>query len=156
MRYLKLDLNDYIEDTYSIIAIHTVMEDFKLAYYINNLCNTEFKRSHNLYNAQLKTTIRGLIWENDLEEEVWYLLTNKLSPKKETNLQLVMDSLSDKNKNIKQFLLPEFKLVDYFIKVPKSSIADKFIKKIKTLSGIEMIYIIPDTIIKSNQNLIFD
>ncbi len=156
MYYLKYDLDEYVEEPSSLIAIHTVVEDFRLAYHINKCCDIQFKRNHNLYVPQLKTTVRGLIWENEWKEEVWYLLSNKLNSKEELNLQLTIKTLFEKKKYNDQFLLPEFKLVDYFIKTPKNSMSEKSIKRIQNLPEVEMVYVIPDTLIKSSQNLIFD
>ena len=36
MQVHSLDIEDFYEDNYTLIAIHTALEDFKLAYLLNN------------------------------------------------------------------------------------------------------------------------
>ena len=42
MQIHSLGLEDFYEDNYTLIGIHTALEDFKLAYLLNNNLNTHF------------------------------------------------------------------------------------------------------------------
>ena len=45
MQIYSLGLDDFCEDEYSLIGIHTALEDFKLAYLLNRNLNTNFCKS---------------------------------------------------------------------------------------------------------------
>ena len=42
MQIHSLEFEDFYEDNYTLIAIHTSLEDFKLAYLLNRSLNTHF------------------------------------------------------------------------------------------------------------------
>ena len=42
MQVHSLDIEDFYEDNYTLIGIHTALEDFKLAYLLNNNLDTLF------------------------------------------------------------------------------------------------------------------
>ena len=49
MQIHSLDLDDFCEEEYSLIGIHTALEDFKLAYLLNkSLCTSFYKSREDL------------------------------------------------------------------------------------------------------------
>ena len=46
MQVHSLDIEDFYEDNYTLIGIHTALEDFKLAYLLNSNLNTRFLKAH--------------------------------------------------------------------------------------------------------------
>ena len=42
MQVYSLDIDDFNEDNYTLIGIHTALEDFKLAYLLNKNLDTHF------------------------------------------------------------------------------------------------------------------
>ena len=46
MQIHSLGLEDFCEDNYTLIGIHTALEDFKFAYLLNNNLNTHFSRAN--------------------------------------------------------------------------------------------------------------
>ena len=45
MQIHALGFGDFCEDEYSLIGIHTALEDYKLAYLLNKNLNTHFSKS---------------------------------------------------------------------------------------------------------------
>ena len=59
MQIHSLGLEDFCEDEYSLIGIHTALEDFKLAYLLNKNLGTSFYKSRedlNFENQQKKAS----------------------------------------------------------------------------------------------------
>ena len=54
MQIYSLGLDDFYEDEYSLIGIHTALEDFKLAYLLNKNLNTNFCKSKEDLNFEEK------------------------------------------------------------------------------------------------------
>jgi len=45
MQVYSLDIDDFNEDNYILIGIHTALEDFKLAYLLNKNLDTHFSKA---------------------------------------------------------------------------------------------------------------
>jgi hypothetical protein len=143
------------EESFSLIAIHTSLEDFQLAYFINQKCATRFKRNHSIYSSHLKRSVDVMIWENSWNEETyWYLFANRYVKEQKTNSE--QRSLFEDEILTEHYLLPELKHVNYFIKKPDEETNNSLLKKIQTLSEIQIAYCIPEKDIKSTKNIIFD
>ena len=156
MKYKKYQLEETFEESFSLIAIHSSLEDFQLAYFINKNCATYFKRNHDLYSPYLKQCLKGLVWKNDHDKENhWHLFSNKYEGKTEDSKQVSQLFFGEKLE-LEQFVLPEFKLVNYFIKKPGDISNETFIYKLKEVSEIQIAYSIPEKNIKSYQNIIFE
>tara|TARA_B100000768_G_scaffold97833_1_gene91246 strand:- start:116 stop:592 length:477 start_codon:yes stop_codon:yes gene_type:complete len=156
MNYKKHHLGKSVEEeSFSLIAIHTSIEDFQLAYFINQSCATQFKRDHDLYSSHLKRNVNGLIWKNSWDEETyWHLFPNKYVDEKSSSQQANL--LFEEDYFIEQYVLPEFKQVNYFIKKPEDTTNSLFIKKIQELPEVQIAYSIAEKAIKSTKNIIFD
>jgi len=46
MQVYSLDIDDFNEDNYTLIGIHTALEDFKLAYLLNKNLDTHFSKAN--------------------------------------------------------------------------------------------------------------
>ena len=56
----------------------------------------------------------------------------------------------------KKSLIPTFNSVDFFFKIPKSKIINDWVKKIRKIEGIQLVYEIDKRILNNLQNLIFE
>ena len=158
----KLDIGDFDEIDYCLIAIHTSLEDYRLTYYINQKLHVNLNKS----NKEIQITVKEgeahfsrFHYYETKKDISWDLIQNKnevIVQQNENNQSL----FSNVNIEVatKVFMLPEFKKVDYFLKVDNSE-NDLNILKIQnalnTIDNIATIYIIDTNKIKSKNNLIF-
>lgn len=158
----KLDFDEFDEINYHLIAIHTSLEDYRLAYFINQKLPINLSKS----NCEIQINIKegetnfSRFYYIDSEKGIsWNLIQNKnevIQQKKENNQNLF--SNINMEVSTKVFLLSEFKKVDYFLKI--ENIDDqKNVAKIQLLlnkiDNISTVYAIETNKIKSKNNLIF-
>ena len=156
----KLYIDEFDEVDYELIAIHTSLEDYRLAYFLNQKLPILLGKSKSEIQINIKegvTSFSRFIYENNATDSCWSLIQNK---NEVTTLK------SDNNQNLfanssyevatKAYLLPEFKKVDYFLKVENSdNEIDKIIAEIITIARISTVYSVDTDKIKSKNNLIF-
>lgn len=162
MAILKLDLGDFDEIDYYLIAIHTSLEDYRLAYFINQNLQINLSKSENEIQINIKEgeTKFSRFQYIDSESTVsWNLIQNKnevIQYKKGSNQNLFSNLTMEVSTKV--FLLPEFKKVDYFFKIENTE-NKKEVTKIQTLLNkidkITAVYIVDTNQIKSKNNLIF-
>lgn len=156
----KLLVDDFEEDNYVLIAIHCSLEDYKLAYLLNkNLEITLKRKSKDLDYNYLEASFSIFEWKDDKSFTKWNLVSN--FDKKETKKMQSAGSLfsDSKSQSITNYLIPEQKKVDYFIKIEseyflKSS--KKILSKINAIAEIITAYTVNPNQLKSKNNLIFE
>jgi hypothetical protein len=158
----KLDFNDFNEIDYQLIAIHTGLEDYRLAYFINQKLPINLSRNKDEIHINIKDgeTSFSRFYFYDKENEIsWNLIQNKneVIQQKKDSIQNLFSNLK-MEVSTKVFLLPEFKKVDYFLKIENTEeVMD--IKEIQlllnTIENISTAYSVDSYKIKSKNNLIF-
>jgi hypothetical protein len=156
MQIHSLGLEDFYEDNYTLIGIHTALEDFKLAYLLNNILNTNFSRasfSLDFETNQTKASFSIYEYMNEKYDYEWYLIANSYKEEKVN----AMDTLALATETV-TYLIPEKKSVDYFIKVvgeQNNLLIKRTIDKINSISQIVTCYTIDTNTLKSQEFLIF-
>lgn len=158
----KLHIDEFDEVDYQLIAIHTSLEDYRLAYYINqNLPITLSKSNCNIQisNKEGETQFTRFAFEDEQSGISWDLIQNQneilLAPNR-VNQGLFAESKS--NFSTKVYLIPEFKKVDYFLKIENSCDSidvSKIASQINKIERISTVYSVDVENIKSKNNLIF-
>jgi len=162
MAALKLNFDDFDEVDYDLIAIHTSLEDYRLAYMINQ--QLPIILSKNKKNVEVISKFGEVLFSqfsffDDTKEISWHLVQNKneiVNFKKSTDRNLFFNK--EIETVLKVFLLPEYKKVDYFLKIEndQNTVNIEFIlKKLNTITNISTVYIVNPNTIKSKNNLIF-
>jgi hypothetical protein len=158
----KLDLGEFDEIDYSLIAIYTSLDDYRLAYYINQKFNVSLSKS----KKEIQITGKGgevhfsrFHYYEKKKEISWDLIQNKNEViQKQKKESLGLFSNIDMDISSKVYMLPEFKKVDYFLKI-ENGVADLNILKIQntlnTIDNITTMYIADTNKLKSKNNLIF-
>jgi hypothetical protein len=111
---ITLDLtDDFLEESFSLFGIRTVMEDYSLAYHLNHQCGLRLQKE--LTEVKYKNTASFPLfqWENEREDVCWQLFTNKITVKTATATSL----FSELETEVNYYLLPEHKRADYFLKI---------------------------------------
>lgn len=159
----KLLYEEEPEEPFTLIAIHCSEEEYKVAYLMNKFLNTRFKRR----KFDVDFTFEGLIttfpifdFMDEINFHQYYLVSNKCRTI-EASLQssggLFAELDSEKAKD--HYLLPEFKKVDYFLKIYSDfdvMTVSTFISEINKIKQIISAYVVETDKIKSKNNLIFD
>jgi len=158
----KLDLGEFDEIDYQLIAIHTSLEDYRLAYFINQKLPINLGKNKNEIQINIKegeTKFSRFYYYDDEKTISWNLIQNKNE---------VIQQKNDKSQNLfsninmevstKVYLLPEFKKVDYFLKIENMDDVmnvEEIQALINTIDSISTAYTVDTKNIKAKNNLIF-
>ncbi len=156
MQVYSLELDDFCEEEYSLIGIHSTLEDYKLAYLLNKTLNTKFykaKKDLEFVREKKKASFSIYNYENIKYDYDWFLIANSYRRENQTvSNELLLTS------ETKTYLIPEKKKVDFFIKICGESEYEfvmKTIQKIKTIDNVITAYSIDKNTLKSKDFLIF-
>ena len=158
----KLDLGEFDEIDYYLIAIHTSLEDYRLAFFINQILPINLSKSKREIQINIKEgeTNFSRFYYNDEESAItWNLIQNKneVIQYKKGNTQNLFSNVT-MEVSTKVFLLPEFKKADYFLKIENNDDAMNVSKiqiLLNTIDSVSTVYIVDTNKIKSKNNLIF-
>lgn len=158
----KVSLDEFEEIDYSIIAIHTSLEDYRLAYFMNQFLNINLVRSPQDILIALKegkSFFSKYSFYDEKRDICWHLIQNK-NEVDQNNIQNKNNLFFDQNIEItaQVSLIPEFKKVDYFLKIEASQDnlnLQNTVTILNTIETITMVYSVKTDKIKSKNNLIF-
>ncbi|MCK8140293.1 IPExxxVDY family protein [Flavobacterium sp. I-SCBP12n] len=158
----KLDLGEFDEIDYYLIAIHTLLEDYRLAYFINqklpiNLSKSEEDIQINIKEGEINFS--RFYYNDDDSNFTWNLIQNKnqVIQHKEENTQNLFSNVTMEVAT-KAYLLPELKKVDYFLKIENNEgplDLSNIQLLLNTIDNVSTIFIVDKKQIKSKNNLIF-
>ena len=157
----KLDLDEFDEIDYHLIAIHTTLEDYRLAYFINQHLPVNLSKSKEEILISIKqgdTQFSRFYFDDEDNFISWNLIQNKnevVGKKEITNQDLFSNSIQEVATKV--FLLPELKKVDYFLKIESDDDLqiNEIVKKLKAIKSLSTVYVVDTETIKSKNNLIF-
>ena len=153
MQVYSLDIDDFNEDNYTLIGIHTALEDFKLAYLLNKNLDTHFSKAN--YSLDFESNASFSVY-NDINEEYGfelYLISNSYTEERTNASDTIVLATETKT-----YLIPEKKKVDYFIKIvgePTQETIYKTVHQIKQINQVVTSYTVELDSLKSKQFLIF-
>lgn len=158
----KLDLGEFDEIDYFLIAIHTSLEDYRLAYFINQKLSINLGKSKNEIQINIKEgeTNFSRFYYYDKEKTIsWNLIQNKnevIQQRKDNSQNLFSNTILEISTKV--YLIPEFKKVNYFLKienVQETMNITKIQSILNTIDNISTVYTVDTNQIKSKNNLIF-
>ncbi len=154
----KLQFDDFDECEYDLLAIHTTLEDYRLAFFLNQNLPLKLRKAKEDISIDSKagqTWFSRFVFEDSETEAVWDLVGNK---SEFVSTQSSATTLFGNTETIttKAWLLPEFKKADYFLKIENAHLtADEAVQKIQSIDRVSVVYAISSDMIKSKNNLIF-
>jgi hypothetical protein len=157
----KLQIDDFVTVDYELIAIHSSLEDYRLAYFINRSLQILLEKSPK--NIGIKTRegescFTRFFYEDPESDTAWNLIQNRNSidgwQENESSL------FGSKGINIAAniYLVPELKKVDYILKVentPSFFALEQTVNSLLAVKQITTAYKIDHSKLKSKNNLIF-
>ncbi|WP_040279484.1 IPExxxVDY family protein [Psychroserpens damuponensis] len=157
----KLLVDDFYDASFSLIAIHCRLEDYRLAYLLNKHLELNLqRREHDLDYNYFDASFAIYEWENEKIDSVWNFVSN-VCKKEEAALQSSGSLFNQNQATVTRTinLLPELKKVDYLIKVTNEDrhFNEKLIlNKIQTIPQVITTYSVDIDQLKSKEHLIFD
>jgi hypothetical protein len=156
----KLSLSDFDAIDYDLIAVHTSLEDFRLAYFINQKLPILLSKSAEF--VEFKTAngcafFSKFFYAMENTDERWTLIENK-DELLQINPNSSGDLFSEKKEKITAnvYLLPEMKKVNYFLKIENTTLQlNEIVSALNSIKQISTSYKVEDEQIKSKNNLIF-
>lgn len=160
--YHKVYIEDFEEVDYHIIAIHTSLEDYRLAYFLNRdleICLSKSTVDIQFQVKKGKTSFARFTFEDEKKVINWDLIQNKNEVVGVEN-NAIQDLFSNTKNTFSSsaYLLSEFKKVDFFLKIENAANeinVSEIVSKINAIDNINMVYSIDKENIKSKNNLIF-
>lgn len=162
MTLIKLLLDEFDEVDYELIAIHSSLEDYRMAFFINQNLPIILSKSKEEIIVKVnneEVLFSKFIYDDLSNDLIWTLIQNKneiITKEKTKNQTLFLDT--EVEIETKVFLLPELKKVDYFLKIEnvQSKLeVKKTISKLLNIDQISTAYKVDVNNIKSKNNLIF-
>lgn len=154
----KLLVDDFYDDTYKLIAIHCGLEDYRLAYLLNRSLDLNLTRKdEDLDFEYLKSSYSIFEWNNTSQYVTWNLISNVCKKEEDS---LYSTGLFQTNQSVlKTFnLVPEYKRVDFFIKISEEiqNVNEKVIlNRLQNIPQIVTSYSVNPSELKSKDHLIF-
>lgn len=156
MQIHSLDFSALDEDNYHLIGIHTTLEDYRLAYLLNkDICTNFSKSNFNLdFNQDHYNVSFSLFnYTNQEYDFDWFLIANSYKEERiSSNSRFLFNS------ETRNYLIPEKKNIDYFIKIvgePDLLFLNKTIAHIKQIPNVITSYLVDHKTLKSKDFLIF-
>lgn len=158
----KLQIDDFVTIDYELIAIHSSLEDYRLAYFINRNLQVlleKCERDLSIRTTKYKSCFSRFIFEDEDTDTAWNLLHNKSNTTTYNSVAATtLFSESGQDVATTNYLLPELKKVDYILKVenkPSGCLPKQMTEKLLAVKQITTAYIIDHNKLKSKNNLIF-
>lgn len=156
----KLQVDEFYDASFSLIAIHCRLEDYRLAYLLNNHLDIRLARKdQDLDYNYFAASFPIYEWENSALYTTWNLVSN-ICVKQEEGLQSSGSLFQERSQITKTYqLLPELSKVDYLMKISNENqnYNERLIlDKIQSIPQVITTYSIDIYKIKSKDNLIFN
>ena len=144
-------LEDFYDESFMLIALHSSMEDHVMAFALNSTLKVQFERSARDFDLTEEVSFPMFEWFDKHNDSDWTFFPNS-----KTSKAFVDDSGLFKNELelVRHHIVPEHKDVDYFIKI-NPGVEEEIIKTIQEIPMVVTAYMIDCDKLTSKNNLIF-
>ncbi|RZS99540.1 IPExxxVDY family protein [Aquimarina brevivitae] len=163
MAVQRLILDSLEDENFELIAIHCSLAPYRLAYLINKHLDIKLARTSKDVLFDFKDTTASFqryTYYDEFSDVTFDLITNIHKSEAEISTGNTSNLFEEDSKKmfVKQ-LIPEYKSVDFFIKVTSESdqfLAKSLLSKLQNITQIITAYSIDKSGLKSKNNLIFE
>jgi len=158
MALYKLHLDDFQNIDYCLYAIHTELEDYRLAYGINSTLGSKLKRKNKDLGAGIhnKYYFPVFEWNNVLLDNTWNLIKNGCKIELTSQGEGLFAGGSENTTKIVP-LLEDYPSANFFLKIEgQEKPSKKIISLLSKMPEINMAYSVDLDAIKSKEYLILD
>lgn len=157
----KLLLDD-VEEDFHLIAIHSSIEEFKMAFNLNKCLRISLKRSHfdvDFNHGTVQAQYPLYEFKEPANYRCIYLIKNKYKGpvKKITSSGSLF--IEEEVSPQQTYLIPEYKEVDYFLKIEEDMETvqmQEFLNSISLVPNVITAYLVDVNQLKSKNNLILE
>ncbi|MDE0536262.1 IPExxxVDY family protein [Tenacibaculum sp. L6] len=156
MPIYEVNINDFSNDDYTLIGVHTTLNDYRLAYLLNKHLQVNFRRANydlDFFQKNIESSYVVYEYTNTKLDQDWFLISNVFKYTLEAE-SISLFGQSDST----SYLIPEKKKVDFFLKIEGEFDYDFIVKLIENINQIPQIitsYEIEVNSLKSKDFLIF-
>jgi len=161
MQIHSLEIDDFEDINYTLLSVHTSLEDFKLSYLLNQKLNLFLSKSKSSLETE-KNNEKSLFsvyeYQDDSQLRNWYLISNKHQGLSKKPLQNDLFGGVYESMTKTSYLIPEKKNTDYLLKIEGGFDSYSVRETIQSINNIQQIstsYSIDTTTLKSKDFLIF-
>ena len=153
----KLNLNQFPQN-FHLIAIHSDLDEFRLAYFLNEKLNISLiRRNNDIHLAENNADYPSYEFLDETKYLKWIFFSNKSLVSELPNVD--DNGLFSSRSSVKNeiSLLSNKKQVDYFLiveNIANKSYLEKVLKKISEISGVITSFV-SDNKLENKENLIF-
>jgi len=157
MAVRKLVLDDYCDVDYALFALHCDIEDYRLAFHINLVFNTNLKRTKEDLDFKGSNACFSLFeWENSNLIGTWNLIKNTCLVEEQYIDQGLFAERTEKNWKT-HYLINEHSAVGYFLKISGgNNDPEEIVYKLQKIPAINMAYVVDIEGLKSKDYLILN
>jgi hypothetical protein len=156
----KLLVDDFEDANYSLLAIHCDIEDYRLAYFLNqNLATRLVRTKEDLDFTNSTASFPVFEWNNKPLQTAWHLIKNNCLVENVAPISTGLFAESKDHAWIVHSLLSDHSSVDYFLKINNGGgfINEKeILNTIQNISKISTAYRVDVLQLKSKEHLIFN
>tara|TARA_B100001250_G_C19785056_1_gene783733 strand:- start:7 stop:465 length:459 start_codon:yes stop_codon:yes gene_type:complete len=145
---LNMDPQDI--DDFSVIAIHSNLEAYLVAYRLNQNLGCIL---HNSKKKSIDDVYTRFKYVSKTSNDNWELISNHYMNDEIFDKKNLLFNINETNK---KSLIPILDSVDFLFKIPKSKTVNDWVKKIRSIEGVQLAYEIDKKILNNLENLIFD
>ena len=156
MPIYEVNINDFSNDDYTLIGVHTTLNDYRLAYLLNKHLQVNFRRANydlDFFQKNIESSYVVYEYTNTKLDQDWFLISNVFKYTLEAE-SISLFGQSDST----SYLIPEKKKVDFFLKIEGEFDYDFIVKLIENINQVPQIitsYEIEVNSLKSKDFLIF-
>ena len=150
---------DLYEDYFALIAMHSSLEDFALAYALNFYLKSNFKRRFKDLEISDTVAVPVFEWKDEINDRYWTFFTNRGSGMKTIS---ELGLFKEEPSFAKYHMIAEHREVDYFLKIEqegseryRQTEVEKTISALLNIPKIVTAYTVETQQLKSRNNLIF-
>lgn len=145
---------DFYEETFTLIALHSSIEDFMLVYALNSCLKTKLKRSVDDLEISQSGSFPIFDWRDEVNDRYFTVVSNNVVKEEELSIG---NLFQDQPSFTKYHLVPEYRDVDYFLKIEhdEMDVEEKILKSVLSIPKVITAYLVDASKLKSKNNLIF-
>ena len=87
----KIQINEFLDIDYELIAIHSSVEDYRLAFFLNKMLGLQLYKNNlavELRTKNGKSCFEHFIYDDEKNDVCWHLISNKSELKIKENSSL--------------------------------------------------------------------